>query len=335
MNADGRNGFRLGYRPALDGLRGLAILAVMAYHSSLRTVLPGGFLGVDLFFVLSGFLVTVMLLQDHQQDGAVHLRRFYVRRMLRLFPALFVMLAACCVFAAFRMKPDRAQDVYQAVLLTVCFGANWDWFWSIRLDLLGHVWSLSLEEQFYLLWPAVLSLLLRVRVSLGRKVWFVVLGVATAALLRAALWSSPWAAATQAAATSLPTRADSLLAGCLVGLLVCAGRLPQSRGPRAVLQALAAFSGAVLLFLAVRGETGAAYFYLGGFTVVAVAAAVVVAALMNSPPRLATRSSLYTRSGLDRTDLLRALSVAFPHAVIHSQADARHFPLQPRGPRSD
>ena len=281
--------FHLGYRPVLDGLRGLAILAVMVYHSNLRAILSGGFLGVDLFFVLSGFLVTVMLLHDHQRSGAIHLQRFYLRRILRLLPALVVMLAACCAFAAFRMKPDQAQGVYQAVILTACFGANWDWFWSIPLGLLGHVWSLSLEEQFYIVWPLVLALLLRFRVSLGRVVWLIVLGMAATALFRAVLWTAPWPPGPQAAATRLPARADSLLAGCLVGVLAGDNRLPHWRGGRTALQALAAASALFLLCLGFLGQTGASFLFLGGYAVVAVAGAALIAALIHAPPQLASR----------------------------------------------
>jgi peptidoglycan/LPS O-acetylase OafA/YrhL len=277
--------FHLGYRPALDGLRGLAVLAVIVYHSSLRTILPGGFLGVDVFFVLSGFLVTALLLQDHRQNGVVQLRRFYLRRMLRLLPALFVMLAACCIFAAYRMKPDRAQGVYQAVALTACVAANSDWFWGIRLDLLAHAWSLSLEEQFYLVWPPILALLLRFRIGLRRMVWLVVLAMAAAVLIRAALWK----VGAEAATTSLPARAEALLVGCLVALLASANCLPQSPRFRTGLRVLAAISAAILLSLGVAGEAGAAFLYLGGYTVVAGAAAVVIAALVHAPPPLGTR----------------------------------------------
>jgi len=147
--------------PALDGLRGLAVLAVMVYHSGLRPFLPGGYLGVDVFFVLGGFLVTVLLVREHQRSGSLRLGRFYLRRVLRLAPALFLMLAGCCAFAAFRTRPDRAAQVYRAALLTACYAANWDWLWSAPLGLLSHAWSLSVEGQFYLVWPALLYALLR------------------------------------------------------------------------------------------------------------------------------------------------------------------------------
>ncbi len=285
----GHGGFRLGYRPELDGLRGLAVLAVMAYHCDLRRVVPGGFLGVDLFFVLSGFLITALLLREHRQTGRIHLPRFYLRRALRLLPALFVMLAVCCVWAMLRTKPDRAAVIYQAALLTACHAANGAAYWSVPMDLLSHAWSLSLEEQFYVVWPILLVLLLRFGAGPRRIAWLVGTGIAASALVRAALWLSPWPAGPLAATTSLIARADSLLAGCLVGLLASAGRLPESPGGRRALRAAAGVSTIFLLLLGIMGRNGAPYLVLGGYTAVAAAAAVVIAALMNSPPRLASR----------------------------------------------
>ena len=250
-------GFRLGYRPELDGLRGLAVMAVMAYHCDLRRFIPGGFLGVDLFFVLSGFLITALLLREHRRSGRIHLPRFYLRRALRLFPALFVMLVVCCVWAALRTKPDRAAVIYRAAALTVCHAANAAPCWSMPMDLLGHAWSLSLEEQFYLVWPIFLVVLLRFGASPRRIAWLVVLGMAASASARMGLWMSPWPAGAQAAATSLIGRADSLLAGCLVGLLAAAGQLPRSRGGRLALGAAAGVSAAFLVLLGILGRNGA------------------------------------------------------------------------------
>jgi peptidoglycan/LPS O-acetylase OafA/YrhL len=282
--------FVLGYRPELDGLRGLAILAVMAYHSIPRCI-PGGFLGVDVFFVLSGFLITVLLLQEHSKSGNIHLRRFYARRALRLFPALFVMLALCCAVATFRVNPLRIKGIYQAALLTVCYGANFDWLLNVPLDLFGHAWSLSLEEQFYLVWPLILGILLRFRVGLVGIGFVVVGGIFASAMLRAFLWAcaGSFAAQIQAATTALPCRVDAIFAGCLVALLLVADRLPRSRRGRMILHGLSCASALLLICLLFTAESRSPVLYLGGFTVIAVAAAVCIAALMASTPRIATR----------------------------------------------
>ncbi|MBV9125436.1 MAG: acyltransferase [Planctomycetes bacterium] len=278
-------GFQLGYRPELDGLRGLAILAVMVYHSGQRFLLPGGFLGVDVFFVLSGFLITILLLQDQQRRGSIRLLHFYLRRVRRLLPALLVMLTACCLFAWFRTKPDRAREIYRAVLLTLGYGANWAWCWSLRLDLLSHAWSLSLEEQFYLLWPALLWFLLHFKVRLRSVAVLMILGILGTALLRGVVWLH----AGPRAASLLATRADALLAGCLVGWLTFSQCLPRAPAPRRVVHVLGGVSALVLVYLGMRGQEGAGFFYLGGFTLVAGTAALGIAALMSEPPRLITR----------------------------------------------
>ncbi|HVS38719.1 MAG TPA: acyltransferase [Gemmataceae bacterium] len=280
----GGRGFRLGYRPELDGLRGLAVLAVMAYHCELRRFLPGGFLGVDVFFVLSGFLITALLLREHQQTGRIHLPRFYLRRARRLFPALFLMLAVCWIWAVVRTKPARAAVIHRAALLTACHVANAASWWSLPMDCLGHAWSLSLEEQFYLVWPILLAVLLRCGVRRRRIALLAALGLSASALVRAGLWFSPWPAGAAAAATSLMARADALLAGCLVGLLVAAGRRTSSPRSRRMLQTAAGVSVAVLLLFGMLANQQAAFLYLGGFTVVAAAAAVVTAALAAAPP---------------------------------------------------
>lgn len=117
--------FQLGYRPALDGLRGIAVLTVMGHHSPLRLLAGGGFLGVDLFFVLSGFLITALLLEEHERSGTMHLGRFYLRRALRLLPALWMLLVFCCLLALGCRSSERAQAIYRPVLLTACHAANW------------------------------------------------------------------------------------------------------------------------------------------------------------------------------------------------------------------
>jgi peptidoglycan/LPS O-acetylase OafA/YrhL len=280
--------FRLGYRPELDGLRGLAVLMVMAYHSYPQ-LLPGGFVGVDVFFVLSGFLITVLLVREHEEAGRVRLGRFYGRRALRLFPALFVMLAVCCAVISSRVHPEKARALYQAALLTACHGANFCWIWSIGMDMFGHTWSLSLEEQFYLVWPAVLCVLLRLGFGLRGVGRLAAFGIAASILLRAAVWAVGSPPAQLAATVSLACRADSLLAGCVVGLLAVAGRLPAAGGRRAALHGLAGASALLIVGACLLAPAGRPYLYLGGYAGIGAAAALVVAGLVSAPPRLVTR----------------------------------------------
>jgi peptidoglycan/LPS O-acetylase OafA/YrhL len=148
---------RLGYRPELDGVRGVAILLVMLVH--LHDWPHGGFLGVDVFFTLSGFLITTLLLEEWQGRGRISLRHFYARRSLRLFPAVVVLLVAYCAFAL-----AAAGPYLRTRLAGVAYGATYTANWPQALGLpfpeqeIGFLWTLAIEEQYYLLWPGLLLL---------------------------------------------------------------------------------------------------------------------------------------------------------------------------------
>jgi peptidoglycan/LPS O-acetylase OafA/YrhL len=148
---------RLGYVPALDGLRALAVLLVVAFHYTGAPL--GGPYGVDLFFVLSGFLITTLLLEEREARGSIGLAGFYVRRARRLFPALAVMLAAYLVYEAV-----LGRDALATVADHGLYFGNIYFVVTHRPDQgLGHLWSLGEEEQFYLLWPLLLLLFAKAR----------------------------------------------------------------------------------------------------------------------------------------------------------------------------
>jgi peptidoglycan/LPS O-acetylase OafA/YrhL len=151
---------RLGYVPALDGIRAVAILSVLGYHYFL--IPRGGTVGVDVFFVLSGFLITTLLLEERFENGRVSLRAFYVRRARRLFPALAVMIS---IYLA--LSTIAGSDRLLAAVLSVFYVGNLvDAYGHTRLLVdanLDSLWSLAQEEQFYVLWPCALLLLTRTR----------------------------------------------------------------------------------------------------------------------------------------------------------------------------
>ncbi len=160
---------RLGHVPVLDGWRGIAILLVLAVHCD--RVLTGGWLGVHLFFVLSGFLITALLLDEHRTAGTISFARFYRRRALRLFPALFVMLAVYIAFASLREVLGFGGDLERS-LTGVAYGVAYVMNIVMAVSGPGNVplelqplWSLGVEEQFYIVWPLLLLALLRFRVG--------------------------------------------------------------------------------------------------------------------------------------------------------------------------
>ena len=161
------------YIPAIDGLRAVAVIAVMLYHLGVSWI-PGGFLGVDLFFVISGYVITRLLLDSIQRSGGLDLRAFYKSRLRRLLPPLIFMIVTTTLFIGV-WAPDTIKRLLTDTPFALTGMMNWwlvfeqqDYFESIgRPPLLQHTWSLAVEAQFYLVWPLILLLVLR---QLGRKV---------------------------------------------------------------------------------------------------------------------------------------------------------------------
>jgi peptidoglycan/LPS O-acetylase OafA/YrhL len=173
----------MGYLPGLDGIRALAVIGVLLYHADVTgtkggffTGFAGGFLGVDVFFVLSGFLITTLIVEEFARSGRINFGQFYLRRARRLLPALFLVLAVVAVIAAF-FYHDAAQSVRTDGLASLLYVTNWwfifqeqSYFTSWDNSLLQHLWSLAVEEQFYLIWPVIALVLLKWR---GRKAVFI------------------------------------------------------------------------------------------------------------------------------------------------------------------
>ncbi|MGI5174735.1 acyltransferase family protein [Dactylosporangium sp. CA-152071] len=257
-------------RPALDGLRAVAVAAVVAYHLDPR-LLPGGFLGVDLFFVLSGYLITGLLLRE-ARNGPVDVIAFWIRRGRRLLPALLLMVAAVAV-AVRHWEPaglwaDRRGDLIAAL----CYYANWQ---DITAPLsyftqtaapspLRHMWSLAVEEQWYLLWPLVLLPVHRRRPRPATAAALLAVPAAASALIMAVTYD-PGNPIRAYAGTD--ARAQELLIGAALALVA-----RRATGARLVTPfALAACAGLMLLV-----DDAAPFYYRGG----AALASVVFAALI-------------------------------------------------------
>lgn len=172
------------YRPDIDGLRAIAILSVLGFHAAARWV-PGGFVGVDLFFVISGYLITGIILKSLVR-GTFSLTDFYARRIRRIFPALTLMLLAVLSFGWLKLYPDEYNELAQHVAAGSAYISNFvlteqSGYFDTAAELkpLLHLWSLGIEEQFYLFWPLLLALTWRFR----RTQWTAIVGVIGASLL--------------------------------------------------------------------------------------------------------------------------------------------------------
>lgn len=156
-----RSSALLTYMPSLDGIRALSVLAVVVYHAN-KSWLPGGFLGVEVFFVISGYLITLLLLAESESNGSISLKQFWIRRARRLLPALWVLVLGVVVFAALFQR-EMLGTLRGDVVAALFYGFNWFQIWvgtsyftSFEFVPLRHLWSLAVEEQFYLIWPIVM-----------------------------------------------------------------------------------------------------------------------------------------------------------------------------------
>ncbi|MBP8233081.1 acyltransferase [Rhizorhabdus sp.] len=230
------------HRREIDGLRAVAVIPVIFFHAG-QSLFAGGFLGVDIFFVISGYLITSILIEDSRR-GDVSLRRFYERRVRRIVPMLYLVMALCAVGGWFLMLPDQLENLGQSIVATTLFSNNlllaattgyWDV--SIALKPLVHSWSLGVEEQFYLLLP---WLFLLVRSPAARRAWLAGVAVASLALALVLTRHIPLAAFYLS-----PLRFWEIATGAL-----CAGRL---RAQASVRSDILAALGLALIVVAMTG----------------------------------------------------------------------------------
>ena len=264
-----------GYVGALDGLRALAVLAVLVFHADLGFA-AGGFLGVSVFFTLSGFLITSLLVAEHERTGGVALGAFYARRGRRLLPAAYACIAGVLLLGPWWVATQR-QDLPGDVIASVANVANWRFAFAERSyqDLflgapspLAHFWSLAIEEQCYLVLPLVAAWALR-RGGV-RRLGLVLAALTLASLLATLLTSDP-----DLVYNATHTRAAELLVGALAALLVRRRRLGLRTG------AVAAVGGlAVLAVLVSATDLDTEWLYRGGFVAVAVVSAITVVGLL-------------------------------------------------------
>ena len=218
---------RISYRPELDGIRAIAILGVLVFHIQLMwfTHLRGdsGLLGVDLFFVLSGFLITSLLLDEHATTRTFSKSRFYGRRALRLLPALMLALLLGAFVTHLYGNGNGALPYRRAAFASLFFSGNW---FGDKLGVLTPTWSLGLEEQYYLLWPLGLALALRRGVRTTRLALFTAALAGSFAAMRSALDHGVFSHASWVVVARGWSRADGVLIGTTLALVLTRDRHP-------------------------------------------------------------------------------------------------------------
>lgn len=286
----GRSG-TLPYLAAIDGLRALAVTAVLIYHAQIGA-LPGGFLGVEVFFVISGYLITSLLLTDRASTGHVSLPAFWKRRAKRLLPALFGLIIAALVYTVVFL-PGEVASLRLNALASFGYVSNWylifdqqSYFESLgRPSLLRHLWSLAVEEQFYLVWPIVFALLLG-RIRRRYAIALILAGAIASAALMAYLYNP--AVDPSRIYYGTDTRVAGLLIGAALAFAWQIGHLPERavRLTRRVADLSGAGALAGLFAIAALATEQSAFLYRGGFALVAVLTAVLIAACVHPGSRL-------------------------------------------------
>ncbi|MET0421618.1 MAG: acyltransferase family protein [Acidimicrobiia bacterium] len=293
----------LGYQPALDGLRAIAAGSVLLYHGGV-TWSSGGFLGVDVFFVLSGFLITSLLITEWQRTGGIAILSFYGRRLRRLLPAMLLMLAAVLVYAAVLAPESQLHQLRGDFLGSLGYVANWRLVFEHRgyFDAfatpspLTHTWSLGVEEQWYLIWPIVVIGLLKLTKRANRSI-----GLAGAVVGVLCVASTMWMAWLYAPGTDpsrvyygTDTRAQELLAGALLAFLcVWFGRYTVRAPARGFLNlaGVAGLGWMFVLFATVDDRT--TWLYQGGMLLFSFVIALVIFAAVQ--PTGVVRTALSPR----------------------------------------
>lgn len=286
MSAEGSTRQTIGYQPALDGVRALAVLAVLLFHAEVSWM-QGGYLGVSVFFTLSGFLITSLLVVERERAGRVAIGAFYLRRARRLLPASILCVALIVVLSAVTDWFAGVAELRRQVIGALLQVANWVFlagegsYQELFQQSIGsaspleHYWSLAIEEQFYWLWPIAFTGLAAVAITRARRI------VALAVITTAFAVSAPVIAAVwggDAAYWSTPARAAEILVGALLAVVV-AGR---TVGPRWALLAPAALAVVVAGFVLFPAAGGPAY--SGALPLVGVVSAALLLGLQAEGP---------------------------------------------------
>ncbi len=287
------------YMPGLDGLRAIAVLAVIAFHLGFGWA-PGGLLGVGIFFTLSGYLITDILLSQLSRHGHIQLAKFWLARARRLLPALFVMLAIVVAWVTI-FGPAQPQQFRNAVVASALYVSNWqlifgDVSYFARFappGPLNHLWSLAIEEQFYIVWPFMLLLGVKlVREAplpsgVRPRLAIATLGLAIASTILMGVLYHPSLDPSRVY-YGTDTRASELLFGAALAMVWPSRKLSRriSAGARNTLDGLGAIGLMAIGLMIWQSDQYSSFLYRGGFVVLSIATVLVVAALAHPACRL-------------------------------------------------
>jgi peptidoglycan/LPS O-acetylase OafA/YrhL len=280
---------RKGRWPALDGLRAFAVLVVVVSHLGIEVfrhkIFTAGFEGVDVFFVLSGFLITTLLIKEVDTTNGLDLRDFYARRALRLFPALAMVIVFAVLAAATFAPTDMRHPTFSGLPWVIFYVGNWDTALISRtsLGLLGHTWSLAIEEQFYLLWP-VIFLLFIARISNRRRIGqglFALAGIDV--LYQFVMVHHGWSYARLSG--GLDTHCDGLLIGCGIAFLLVSRHADAAAGRWT---RVGGIGGVCVLAITIMTATTTHFSYAApaGITLASAATGALLWSMLTSPIRL-------------------------------------------------
>ncbi|HXU23541.1 MAG TPA: acyltransferase family protein, partial [Tepidiformaceae bacterium] len=279
------------YLPGIDGMRAIAVAAVLFYHAGMGW-LPGGYLGVEVFFVISGFLITALLLTEWENTGRVDLPGFWLRRARRLLPAVGALLLVVLIISMVFL-PDQIARLREDALAAAFYVTNWHLIFSHqpyfetigRPSLLQHLWSLAVEEQFYILWPPIFLVLMRLLPRRGAAVTVAVAAVSST-LLMAVLYRT--GSDTSRLYYGTDTRAGGLLAGAALAFVWAPWKSSVYDGrksaPWVEAAGFAGLAGLVVLFL--RLNEASPLLYQGGFALIGLSTLAVITATVHPRARL-------------------------------------------------
>jgi len=282
------------YMPGLDGLRALSVIAVIAYHLDLKWA-PGGLLGVGIFFVLSGYLITDQIIaQWKRSNKKFNLKDFWLRRARRLLPAMFAMLAFVALWLIL-FNSSRLAALQGDFISAALYFNNW-WLIFHKVSYfesfgppspIGHLWSLAIEEQFYFIWPIVLTVLLRIVPQRGKIFLLVLIGAAVSALAMALIYDPGNDPSRVYYGTD--TRVFALLIGAALAAIWPSQNMTEkiSRKARNILDLTGGVGLFIIVFMIWRTNEYEDSLYYGGFVLLSIISAIVIAVLAHPASRLA------------------------------------------------